>query len=67
MASHVYNMTPEAMPAHDGHDPAVFLMFASEPVRNGLDWQHGPFSPAQARVLALQIIEAADAAEDMAQ
>lgn len=66
MASHIFTITPEPVPAFDGHDPHVFLQMMDEPVRNGLTWQHGPLSPAQARSVALELVRAAEYAEAMA-
>lgn len=67
MASHIYTMTPEACGAFDGDSPAVFLWHYDEPVLNGDAFQHGPISPAQARQLAIDLLEAAREAEELAE
>jgi len=66
VASHIYTLTPDAMPAFDGHDPAVFVLHTDQAVRNGLDFQHGPISPDQAREFAAHLLRAAEQAEQMA-
>jgi len=76
MASHIYTITPEAVGAADGDSPAIFLwhfgqpeiwpMEGDEPGGNGDGFRHGPISPAQARELAIALIEAAYEAEDLA-
>lgn len=66
MASHIYTITPEACGAADGDSPAIFLWHYDEPVMNGDAFQHGPISPAQARQLAIDLLEAATEAEDLA-
>jgi hypothetical protein len=66
MASHIYTITPEAVGAADGDSPAIFLWHYDEPVRNGDAYQHGPISPTQARQLAIDLVEAAAAAEELA-
>ena len=66
MASHIYTITPEAVGAADGDSPAIFLWHYDEPVMNGDAFQHGPISPAQARELAIALLEAATEAEDLA-
>ena len=66
MASHIYTIIPEAVGAADGSSPAIFLWHYDEPVMNGDAYQHGPISPEQARQLAIDLIEAAAAAEELA-
>lgn len=67
MASHIYTMTPEACGTFDGDSPAVYLWHYDEPVLNGDAYQHGPISPAQARQLAIDLLEAAREAEELAE
>jgi len=66
MASHIYTMTPELVGAVVGGSSAIFLWHYGEPVMNGDAFQHGPISPEQARQLAIDLIEAAAAAEELA-
>lgn len=67
MASHIYTMTPETCGACDGDSPAVFLWHYDQPVMDGTAYQHGPISPAQARQLAIDLLEAAREAEELAE
>ena len=45
--------------------PSVFIWTETPPTPNGPSWQWGPYKPAAAREMALDILRAADAAEGM--